>query len=73
MRSAIILFVLLAAVLTLDLPYQAHGFNDLDYFLQLVRKGRLKVKLGVKAFKLDLSMVAKDNCLQHSSWKEDRN
>lgn len=33
------LFVLLAVAATLDLPYQAHSFNDLDYFIQLVKKG----------------------------------
>lgn len=39
MRSAILMGLLLVAAVGLDLPYQAHGFNDLDYFLQLLRKG----------------------------------
>jgi hypothetical protein len=30
------------------IPYQAHGFNDLDYFIQLLVK-------GVNHFKMDVS------------------
>lgn len=30
---------LVAVVCCIDLPYQAHSFNDLDYFIQLLRKG----------------------------------
>jgi hypothetical protein len=34
----VLLGITLAAI---DLPYQAHSFNDLDYFIQLLKKGIL--------------------------------
>lgn len=64
MKYTLILVLLTATALSL--PYQAHGFNDLEYFLQLLRK-------GVKVFKLDLSMVVKDSCINHSTWNESIN
>jgi len=35
-----------------DIPYQAHSFNDLDYTLQLMKR-------GVKHFKMDVSLATK--------------
>jgi hypothetical protein len=35
----IIYFILLIFIAQSYLPYQAHGFNDFDLFLQLLRKG----------------------------------
>ncbi len=34
-----LLLVLVCAALSATLPYQAHSFNDLDYLIQLLRKG----------------------------------
>lgn len=69
MRFAIILALLTLAV-TIDLPYQAHSFNDLDYFIRLLKKGTLSPDSGIKTFKIDLSPVSKASCLKHSSWNE---
>ncbi len=33
-----------------DLPYQAHSFNDVNYILQLIKR-------GVKYFKIDVSLA----------------
>ena len=33
-----------------DLPYQAHSFNDINYILQLIKR-------GVKYFKIDVSLA----------------
>jgi hypothetical protein len=38
MRFAVLL-VLITVAASFDLPYQAHSFNDLDYFTQLLKKG----------------------------------
>lgn len=57
-------FIILALLflVALSLPYQAHGFNDLEYFVQLLKK-------GVRTFKMDLSLLSKKSCLEKSSWK----
>ena len=44
-----------------NLTYQAHGFNDLDYFLQQLVK-------GTNFFKVDVSEASSISCKQHSSW-----
>ncbi len=49
-----------------DLPYQAHGFNDLDYFAQLLIK-------GVSYFKFDVSLVDGDSCAGRSTWNSKLN
>ena len=51
----------LFVILSTTLPYQAHGFNDLDYFKQLLR-------IGVDYFKLDISAATEESCQKHSTW-----
>ena len=44
-----------------NLSYQAHGFNDLDYFLQQLVK-------GTNYFKVDVSQATFSSCTAHSTW-----
>jgi hypothetical protein len=47
LRLALLLLLTAHAVLAYKyLPYQAHGFNDLDYFTQLLIKGILRSNNG---------------------------
>ena len=39
MRGFLILCLVLLTY-SVELPYQAHSFNDLDYFMQLLKKGK---------------------------------
>lgn len=48
-------FLALIFISVASLPYQAHGFNDLDYFVQLLKK-------GVRTFKMDMSLLSKKSC-----------
>lgn len=66
-KRVLIVAVLLALCChTTYIPYQAHGFNDLNYFTQLLVK-------GVNYFKLDLSAVVRESCLAQSSWETSDN
>lgn len=47
-----------------NLSYQAHGFNDLNYFLQQLVK-------GTNYFKIDLSEATINSCESYSTWNYD--
>ena len=61
-----LILLTLFVVSIVSLPYQAHGFNDLEYFIQLLKK-------GVRTFKMDLSLLSKKSCLEQSTWEETDN
>ena len=64
MKIVIIALLIIGTVVAL--PYQAHGFNDMEYFIQLLKK-------GIRTFKMDLSLLSKKSCTQQSTWKETDN
>ena len=67
MKGLLLLLLLgVAACLSLTLPYQAHSFNDLDIFVQFLKK-------GVRVFKMDLSFTSQQSCVNQSTWKKTDN
>jgi hypothetical protein len=61
-----LLILILLVIGVVSLPYQAHGFNDMEYFVQLLKK-------GVRTFKMDLSLLSKKSCVEQSTWEEGDN
>ena len=67
MKIIIIIFFLSCSLLLTscyhysNLSYQAHGFNDLDYFMQQMIK-------GTNYFKIDVSQATSTSCESHSTW-----
>ncbi len=85
MNKVILLLCLVGAMLTPSLsvrnfPMQAHGFNEVDYFAQLLIKGLkipnsilLTLLLGIDSFKIDINALDHETCLEYSTWKKTDN
>lgn len=58
-----IFFLLVNSYHYRNLSYQAHGFNDLDYFLQQLVKGS-------SFFKIDVSLASVTSCSMYSTWEK---
>lgn len=54
--------IMLVQVQAYSMPYQAHSFNDIDAWPQLLAK-------QVQWFKVDFVIVTQDSCVANSNWK----